>query len=153
MLLWLRWQSTSLVRMRSPVRIWLAAPKRNTGKSWCFFVYSWYFLEVPAARGRFHLSASKCSGRQKRRRPEGRLADPADRCWYVKMSTLVAPSTSPQTSYRSRRRFLFIMKCYRFFRIPSRNPLRWARGCWRFNLPFQLKASVISLALSFSIFL
>ena len=27
LLLWLRWQSTSLVRMRSPVRIWLAAPK------------------------------------------------------------------------------------------------------------------------------
>lgn len=42
MLIWLRRQSTSLVRTRSPVRIWLSAPATSTDKlyvCWYFFIF------------------------------------------------------------------------------------------------------------------
>ena len=47
MLLWLRWYSTSLVRTRSPVRIWLAAPKNTRSRERVFFYPSrqaWYII-------------------------------------------------------------------------------------------------------------
>ena len=39
MLMWLRWQSTSLVRMRSPVQVWSSAPKSVNEIHGFFYIF------------------------------------------------------------------------------------------------------------------
>ena len=67
-LLWLRWQSTSLVRMRSPVRIWLAAPTKIPIDCMGMRSIGIFAILILAAALPAHTAAHRCLGCVHRRR-------------------------------------------------------------------------------------